>query len=127
MPRLKVHESRAKDQNYDVYEDVDRVKEFRVDGFYNLMFGPTDAKLSFYSAVGLESPDDRSNGQNIEIRDVNIKLSFSVRVLLETCLNILNNVKTNQERLSLLRKAEDEKINNVLNNIQQLVDKKHQH
>lgn len=127
MARLKVYESRGNDQNFDVYEDIDRISEHRVDGFYNLMFGPSDAKLSFYSVRNVDQPDDKSNNQLIEIRDENVRLSIPIRALLETCLNVLNGVKAKQGHLSDIRKLEDKKINDILDKIQQLVDKKHQH
>lgn len=127
MARLKIFTSRVNGQNFDAYEDIDRVAEHRVDGLYNLMIGPSDAKLVFYTVRSMDPPDEKSEGQPIEIRDVSLKLSISTRVLLENCLNILNNVKMNQASLTKHRQDEDTKIKDVLDKIQQIVDKKHQH
>lgn len=127
MARLKVFHSRNEGANFDVYEDIDRVIEFRVNGLINLMIGPSDSKLVFYITRSLEQPDSQSNGEAIEIRDINLKMSIPTRALLESCLNILNNVKANEQGLIKAHKDEETKIQDVLNKIQQAVDKKHQH
>lgn len=127
MARLKTFTSRGKGQNFDIYEDIDRVAEHRVDGVATLMIGPSDAKLVFYSIRTMDQPDDKSEGEPIEMRDVNLKISIPTRVLLENCLNILNNMKMNQETLSKARRDEDTKIKEVLDKIHEFVDKKKQH
>ena len=127
MARLKTFSSRTKGANFDVFEDIDRVTEFRVDGLMNLMIGPSDSKLVFYSTRTVEQADDKSGGEPVELRDINLKLSIPTRALLESCLNILNNVKANEQGLMKAHKDEEGKIQEVLSKIQQIVDKKHQH
>jgi len=127
MARLKIFSSRSKGANFDVYEDIDRISEFRVDGLMNLMIGPSDAKLVFYTTRTIEQPDASSSGEPFEIRDINLKLSIPTRALLESCLNILNNVKVNESTMIKAHQDEEKKIRDVLNKIQQVVDKKHQH
>lgn len=127
MARLKTLKSRTQGANFDVYEDSDRIRDVRVDGITNLFVGAADAKLFFYAVRNIEQPDSESGIEPIEVRDVTLRMSIPTRALLEACLNILTSVKTNQEGLVKAHRDEEKKIVDVLEKIQQLVDKKHQH
>lgn len=118
IEKEKIYQSRGSDQMFDLYEPTSGLTELYVDGIGQLMLGTTVSKLSFYAVSSFNT----ENGEDIEQREVKLRITMPTKKLLESCLRTLEAFKKSAFELEANLDEEKNQISHLLNNLSAITD-----
>lgn len=113
IEKENIYQSRNPDQMFDLYEPTSGTMELYIDGVGQLMLGTTVSKLSFYSVGGFHN----ENGEDIEQREVKLRVTMPTRKLLESCIKILASFQETASTLEANLEEEKQQLSQFLTSL----------